>query len=90
MKRLISSALIAFFALSYMAVNAKGGRFSGHTSGTGSKSSSTYVHGHTTNKGHYVAPHHRTTPDKTQRNNYAARGNTNPHNGKTGHKSPRR
>lgn len=47
------------------------------------------VRGHVTKKGKYVAPSHRTSPDHTQRNNYSAKGNVNPHTGKKGTKKPK-
>jgi hypothetical protein len=53
-------------------------------SGTGSSSSSHSVKGHTTKNGTYVAPHRQTNPDHTQSNNYSAKGNVNPTNGKVG------
>jgi hypothetical protein len=56
--------------------------------GTGSKSTSTVVHGYTTSKGTTVQPYHRTTPDSTQMNNYSTRGNYDPYTGKTGTKPP--
>ena len=87
-----SVAFVAVLAVSVSAfASSKGGssRSSG-MSGTGSKGASTSVRGHTTKSGTYVAPHHRTTPDKTQMNNYGTKGNFNPHNGKTGTKIPTR
>jgi len=57
--------------------------------GTGLKSASTQVRGHTTKSGHYVAPHRRTTPDKSEKNNYSAKGNVNPANGKVGKRTPK-
>jgi hypothetical protein len=33
-----------------------------------------------------VAPHDRTAPDKTERNNWSAKGNVNPETGKKGDK----
>jgi hypothetical protein len=36
--------------------------------------------------GTYVQPHHRTSPDRTQRNNYSTKGNLNPYTGKRGTK----
>ena len=36
--------------------------------------------------GTYVAPHYKTTPDKTKNNNYSTRGNANPMTGKEGTK----
>jgi uncharacterized membrane protein len=56
----------------------------GGFSGTGSNSKSHAVRGHTTKNGTYVAPHRSTNPNGTQRDNYGAKGNYNPHNGKTG------
>lgn len=47
------------------------------------------VRGHVTKKGKYVAPSYRTSPDHTQRNNYSAKGNVNPHTGKKGTKKPK-
>jgi hypothetical protein len=54
--------------------------------GTGSKASSTTVHNYSKRTGQYVSSYHRTTRDSTQRNNYSARGNYNPHTGKYGTK----
>lgn len=68
-----------------------GGSHASHSSrghsgatGTGSSSSSHAVRGYTTKRGTYVAPHHQTNPDHTQRNNYSTKGNVNPWTGKTG------
>ena len=91
MKRLVSFMVVIAIASSCAVASAKGSHASGtKSSGTGSKASSTYVHGHTTKKGQYVAPHHRSTPDKTEKNNYSANGNTNPYTGKKGNKAPKR
>jgi hypothetical protein len=57
---------------------------SGHFSGTGSNSQNHYNHGYTKQNGTYVAPHYSTNPNRTQRDNYNARGNYNPHNGQYG------
>jgi hypothetical protein len=54
--------------------------------GSGSKSSSTTVHSYTKRSGEHVGSYHRTTPDSTQRNNYSAKGNYNPHTGQYGTK----
>jgi hypothetical protein len=54
--------------------------------GTGSKASSTTVHSYAKRSGEHVDSYHRTTPDSTQRNNYSAKGNYNPHTGKYGAK----
>ena len=53
-------------------------------SGTGSNSNSHGVRGYTKKDGHYVAPHRSTNPNSTQRDNYSAKGNYNPSNGRTG------
>lgn len=83
-------AVALSIALCVGATNEVAAKGSGGAHGTGSKSSSTQVRGHTTKSGHYVAPHRRTTPDKTQKNNYSAKGNVNPSNGKVGKRSPKR
>lgn len=49
---------------------------------------STSVKGYTKKSGTYVAPHHRTTPNKTKSDNYSTKGNTNPYTGKKGTKKP--
>ena len=46
----------------------------------------THVKGHTTKKGTYVAPHQKTSPEKSKANNYSTKGNTNPHTGQKGTK----
>jgi hypothetical protein len=57
-------------------------------SGTGSNSSSHSVTGYTTRQGTYVAPHHATDPNGTQRDNYGTRGNANPYTGSVGTRTP--
>ena len=52
--------------------------------GTGSGSSSHSVSGYTRRDGTYVAPHHATNPNGTQRDNFSAMGNVNPYTGETG------
>ena len=42
--------------------------------------------GYTRGNGTYVAPSHATNPNRTQRDNYSARGNLNPYTGKAGTK----
>lgn len=44
------------------------------------------VRGHIRKDGSYVAPHHRTDPNSTRRDNYSTQGNINPYNGQTGTK----
>ena len=48
--------------------------------------SSGRVSGYSTRRGTYVAPHHRTTPDRSKINNWSTRGNVNPYTGKRGTK----
>ena len=47
----------------------------------------TYVGGYTKKNGTYVAPHYRSSPNKTQRDNYSTYGNYNPYTGKKGTKT---
>jgi len=44
------------------------------------------VRGYVRKSGTYVAPHRQTNPDRTQRNNWSAKGNVNPYTGKRGTK----
>lgn len=46
------------------------------------------VHGYTKKDGTTVQPHRATNPDKTKKNNYSSKGNTNPNTGKQGTKDP--
>ena len=46
------------------------------------------VHGYRKKNGTYVAPYHRTSPNKTQRDNWSSKGNVNPYTGKIGTKVP--
>jgi hypothetical protein len=50
--------------------------------------STTRVKGYPKKSGTYVAPHNRTSPDKSKANNYSSKGNTNPYTGKKGTKDP--
>jgi hypothetical protein len=47
-----------------------------------------HVNGYTKRDGSYVAPHHRSDPNRTQRDNYSSKPNVNPYNGKRGTKEP--
>ncbi len=38
--------------------------------------------------GRYVAPSHKTSPNKTKIDNYSTKGNYNPYTGKAGSKNP--
>lgn len=53
-----------------------------------SKGSSTHVRGYTKKDGTYVAPHRRSSPDKSKSNNWGTKGNVNPYTGKEGTKEP--
>lgn len=50
----------------------------------------TSVKGYTTKKGTYVAPHHKSSANGTQRDNYSSKGNSNPYTGKSGTKTPKK
>jgi hypothetical protein len=63
---------------------ARGGGHGGGSHGTGASSGSHYVKGYTAKNGTYVKPHRQTNPDRTQKNNYSTKGNTNPWTGKKG------
>ena len=53
-------------------------------------SKTTNVHGYTKKNGSYVAPHKRTNPNNTQRDNWTSKPNQNPYTGKDGTKEPQR
>lgn len=46
-----------------------------------------HVKGYTKKNGTYVAPHYRSSPNKTTRDNWSTKGNVNPYTGKKGSKS---
>lgn len=48
------------------------------------------VRGSVTKSGTYRQPHYRTSPNRTQRDNWSSKGNTNPYTGKEGTKIPRK
>jgi hypothetical protein len=48
------------------------------------------VKGYTKKDGTYVAPSDRTAPNKTETDNWSAKGNTNPKTGKEGTKTPKK
>ena len=82
-----NATLVITFALilSSSTVMAKGGSHSGAaTPGTGSKSTSTHVNGYVKKDGTYIAPHSKSTPDKTFENNWTTKGNENPTTGTSG------
>ena len=47
----------------------------------------TYVNGYYKSNGTYVAPHYRSSPNSTVRDNWSTKGNYNPHTGKVGTKT---
>jgi hypothetical protein len=49
----------------------------------------TRVKGYTKKDGTVVEPHRRTTPNKTEKDNWSSKPNTNPDTGKKGTKTPR-
>ncbi|SET61592.1 hypothetical protein SAMN03159358_2194 [Paenibacillus sp. NFR01] len=53
----------------------------------GSASAKVYVHGYTKKNGTHVAPHYRSNPDHSFKNNWSTKGNTNPITGKKGYKT---
>ena len=48
-------------------------------------SSHVRVKGYTRKNGTYVAPHYRTAPNSTNRDNFSTRGNSNPYTGRSGY-----
>ena len=48
----------------------------------------TYVKGYYKKNGTYVAPHYRSSPDKSYNNNWSTSPNVNPYTGKKGTKHP--
>ncbi len=50
--------------------------------------SDTYVRGYTRQDGTYVAPHYRSSPNRSYNDNWSVRPNVNPYTGKRGTRSP--
>lgn len=48
----------------------------------------TYVRGYTKRNGTYVAPHYRSSPDKSYNNNWSVKPNVNPYTGRQGTRRP--
>jgi len=48
-----------------------------------------HVNGYVKRDGTYVAPHHRSDKNNTQKDNYSSKPNVNPYNGKRGTKEPK-
>ena len=51
--------------------------------------STVHVRSTVTKRGNYRQAHVRTSPDRTQRNNYSTKGNVNPYTGKAGRRTAR-
>ena len=49
---------------------------------------STHVKGYTKKDGTYVAPHDRSAPNKSKKDNWSSKGNMNPETGKEGAVDP--
>lgn len=82
-RSIVFATLIAISATTGFAASRGSG-----AKGTGSKHSSTTARGYTTKAGTSVSSYKKTTSDSTQKNNYSAKSNLNPHTGKTGTKIP--
>lgn len=80
MKNQFIIAAVVLMAVSVV-VNARSASSSG---------SSNSVSGHIRKDGTYVAPHQRTNPNQTQRDNWSSKPNTNPYTGKAGAKEPQK
>jgi hypothetical protein len=63
------------------------GRSGGHASHGVSQSKIVHVKPYTTKNGKQVAGHDRTAPNSTQKDNWSAKGNSNPETGKAGTKT---
>lgn len=79
MKQMLFAAALMFAATAAQA----------QSYGTGSNPSTHTTSGYTRSNGTYVAPYVATNPNGTQRDNYGATGNYNPHTGRTGTRMPR-
>src|SRR5215831_3070347 len=91
MTRIILSVflVLSFVTLVFQDAAARGGgsRSSRIGSGTGSNTRSHTVRGHVRKDGTYVAPHRRSTADKSFNNNWSTNPNTNPYYRKTRHQN---
>ncbi len=81
---------IALLALALFAIPALAGPHGGggHSSSRAASSGKVHVKGYTKKDGTHVAAHDRTAPNGTQKDNWSAKGNTNPETGKEGTKEP--
>lgn len=80
-----SILLLALVNTPVLAKKNSSGGFKSHGS-----SNTTSVGGYTKKNGTYVAPHKRTVPNHTQRDNWTSKPNQNPYTGKDGTKEPQR
>lgn len=80
--KLVSITMTILMAFASPSVSAKKAGSSGSSGG------SHRVNGHFKKNGTYVAPHHATNPNHTQRDNWSSKPNVNPYNGKQGTKDP--
>ena len=85
MKKTILLLISLFLAFP---VFAKQSSSDGYKSNGSSKSNN--VRGYTKKDGTYVAPHNRTNPNNTQRDNWTSKPNQNPYTGKDGTKEPQK
>ena len=95
MKQLFTLLICISFITPVFAKKSGGGSYSHSSRGYSSSKSygsskTTNVHGYTKKNGTYVAPHHRTSPNNTQRDNWTSKPNQNPYTGKDGTKEPQR
>ena len=75
MKFLFLNVTLVLFSISVIAKDSNGGSHS--------------VNGHFKKNGTYVAPHHATNPNNTERDNWSSKPNVNPYTGKQGVKEPK-
>lgn len=91
MKRVAWCLALAFFLSCSTDAFAKGkGKSPAMGTGSRPKSESHSVKGYTTKSGKTVMPHHSSNPNKTQKDNFSTKGNTNPFTGKAGTKIPKK
>jgi hypothetical protein len=86
MKILIAPlALLTFVSAPLLAKKDNSGGYKSH-----GFSKTTNVRGYTKKDGTYVAPHKRTNPNNTGRDNWTSKPNQNPYTGKDGTREPQR
>lgn len=76
MRKLILSLIILFSVTSFALVNVE------------SVDAAQRVKGYTKKNGTYVAPHYKSSPNKSKFDNYSTKGNINPFTGKKGTVNP--